>query len=168
MQKSKIVTQVFDKWRNEKMKLELTPIQVNFIVATVINPYVLPLNSYGLKPYSPGSKDWKKLSSLRKWVIKNLLTDTVYKKGELSTWKTSEENITVGIKDGTGKDTLIEVLKHYEVIGVLTEWVDSYGPLINKLKGETIEIDDFTEDTKELEHKEEKVEKVEEEKPKSN
>jgi len=157
-----IVEQALSKWRKQEMKLDLTPSQVQFIVISVLNPYQFPINSYGIKPYSPQGKEWKKLSSLRKWVTQNLIIEPNYKRGELVSWKTRDENVAVGIKDGTGKDVLIEVLKHYEVIGVLTEWVDSYGPLMNTLKGENVAIDDFNDEIKENELEKEKEKKKEE------
>lgn len=131
------------------MKLELTPKQARFIVFSVLQPYQFPLALLNNRPYPVQSKEWKKFVSLQKWVTSNLLVEgeTQYKKGDLFKYKVKEDDqINVGIKVGTGKDFLIEVLRYYESIGMLPEWIEAYGNLISMLEEKDSQVDDFNEE----------------------
>jgi hypothetical protein len=150
------------------MKLNLNSKQARFITFSILQPYQFPLALLNNRPYTAQGKEWKKFVSLQKWVKSNLLveSETEYKKGELIKFKVKEDDqIVVGIKVGTGKDALVEVLKYYEPIGMLPEWIEAYGNLISILEEKDAQVDDFNEeineDDEEDEEEKEKKEKDE-------
>lgn len=136
------------------MKLELTPKQARFITFSILQPYQFPLTLLNNRPYATQGKEWKKFVSLQKWVKSNILVEneTEYKKGDLVKFKVKEDDIIyAGIKVGTGKDALVEVLKYYEPIGMLPEWIEAYGNLMSVLEEKDAQLDDFSEEIKEEE-----------------
>jgi hypothetical protein len=134
------------------MQLTLTPAEAAFIYRMIINPYQFPLNAIkvggqSLLPWRPKGegKDArlvaKQLAALKKWFNLHVATEVTEKDGNIA-HKLPTEDIQVGLTQ-TYVDFLKKVLmEYYEPVGLLTENVDTYLQLYEKLNGEKYEVDD--------------------------
>lgn len=143
--KNRIVTGVFEKWRERRteMKLSLTKEESEMIGlficrAEMVNHQLFDTKIYQAKDM-PGAKQ---LSSLQNWIESKLLF-----KNKVN------EPLQAQAYDGSLKqvyvDRLKEIMEHYQKAGFSTAFCKAYVSLMAKLKGETVTDDTCEEDIKE-------------------
>lgn len=134
------------------MRFVLTPREVRFLYRVLFNPYEFPLKAVeppnGLMPYKPtGSpkdvlRTGKMLASLKSKWFNVKVAEAVEEKDGVTFHKFAKGDVTVSLSQ-TYLDLLIQVVEHYQSIGVLAESVDMYVPLLAKLKNEKYTEDEF-------------------------
>jgi len=127
------------------MRFTLESKEANFLAKVLFSPHMLPLAAVRsgmgpLMPYRPsgtgkeGLRQGKQLHMLQKnWFLKYVVKEVVEKPGGVSYefYPTCE----VGLAQ-VYVDLLVQILEHYEPVGLLVDYVDVYVPLLTKLKGD--------------------------------
>jgi len=123
-----------------------------------------------LQPFKPtGSpkdviRTGRMMGALKNQWFNKHVAEAVEEKEGNTFHKFFKKDVETGLKP-VYLDLLIQIVEHYQPIGVLAESVDMYVTLLAKLKGEKYAEDEFLEDTeaesKEDESKEAKVEEAE-------
>lgn len=134
-----------------EMKFTLESKEAAFLAKVLLCPHMLPLAAVRsgvgpLMPYRPatsgkeGLRQGKQIHMLQKnWFLKHVVKEVVEKPGGVN----YEFHPTLEV--GLGQvyvDLLIQILEHYEPVGLLVDYVDVYVPLMTKLKGDKYNEDD--------------------------